>query len=55
MMYTNVRLDPTTFFAVRQEALLQERMDQGATLIQRRDDGQWVERRADGSETVFPL
>lgn len=53
-MNPNDRLDPTTFFAARQEAYLQEQLDQGATLIQQRDDGRWVARRRDG-ETELPI
>jgi hypothetical protein len=53
-MDPNDRLDPTTFFAARQEAFLREQLDQGATLIQLRDDGRWVARRRD-SETVLPI
>ncbi len=55
MMDTNDGLDPTTFFAARQEAFLQEQLDRGGTLIQRRDDGRWVERRGDGTETELPI
>ena len=55
MMDTNDRLDPTTFFAARQEAYLQEQLDRGATLVQLRDDGRWVERRSDGAETELTI
>lgn len=55
MMDTNDRLNPISFFAVRQEAVLKGRLDRGATLTQRRADGRWVERRGDGTETELPI
>lgn len=53
-MDLNDRLDPTPFFADRKIALLQDRLDRGATLVQRRADGRWVERHRDG-ETELPV
>ena len=54
VMDPNNRLDPTTPFAARQEAYLQEQLERGATLIQLRDDGRLVARRRDG-ETELPI
>lgn len=49
---TSQQLDPKVPFAEKLKDILREQQAQGASLIQRRNDGSYVERRPDGSEIV---
>lgn len=46
------QLDPKVPFSEKVKDILREQQEQGASLIQRRNDGSYVERRSDGSEVI---